>query len=123
MILEAFNKQCPVWVALVEGKSRNREQLGLETAEVDYRALDSERWYVPSYDLNSGQYRLVRSIPPNTSVVSNSAPFPPAESEYFDQFSVDKRETTTVSFMRNSEVRKSVLNRAGGGCELCGSYN
>lgn len=100
----------PVRVIICDGPPREPDATRSST---DKRMLDSEPWHVQAYDSSSGDCLLVRGVvaPP-----------------FIDQFEVEKlrgdaplrKETTTSSFERDPLVRRYVLERAKGYCELCG---
>lgn len=77
------------------------------------RILDPLPWSIASYDLATGQCRLVRGL---------------ELSRFIDQFSIKEMEThearrrdrTGTEPVRNYEVKQRALNRAQGKCEYCG---
>ena len=80
---------------------------------VDRRLLDDEHWSVAKYDNTNGSCTLSRGI---------------SELQYIDQFDDDElkseihntHESTSITYERSSQIRRSVLLRAKGYCELCG---
>ena len=76
------------------------------------RLLDEDNWHISSYD-NDGNCCLLRGIKPRKVV---------------DQFEIDdseekspiKKTVSSQIFERSPQIRKSVLARACGYCELCG---
>lgn len=62
LISEAYRKQKPVRVILVDGERTESDELGVSTA--DWRLLDSESWYVHDYNAYEGNYRLIRGLEP-----------------------------------------------------------
>lgn len=112
----------PVRVALLEGEQLPKDNLGFDSSAVKFRALDSEPWYIHEYQLETGAFRLVRSVPRQVD-----SPSPVTESQpdkFTDQFSnpdsPEKRTSTGTVYVRSPEVRESVLKRASGVCEFCG---
>jgi len=81
---------------------------------VERRSLDSEFWYVTSYDSDTGKCSLIRGEP---------------ELQYVDQFETNdtgtekpiKKELVSHVYERSQYVRREVLNRAKGLCEWCGT--
>jgi len=82
-------------------------------SRVERRLLDSDFWYVTSYDSDTGECGLKRGM---------------SELQYVDQFETvdidtvkpEKKESVAFVYERSSYVRKEVLNRAKGLCEWCG---
>jgi len=81
-------------------------------SHVERRLLDSEFWYVTSYDSDTGECSLKRGKP---------------ELKYVDQFvTIDtdtdkpkKKEAVSHVYERSPHVRRDVLMRARGLCEWC----
>lgn len=121
-LITCSQKAQPVRVALLEGDQLPKDELGLDSAAVKFRSLDSEPWYLHEYQMETGTFRLVRSVPPQRRVPSLTAEPPP--DKFTDQFSnpdyPEKRTSTGTVYVRSPEVRGSVLKRASGVCELCG---
>jgi 5-methylcytosine-specific restriction protein A len=122
LVQRAYRKSQPVRVVILEGKRRSDPDLGWDTSQVRYRALDSESWYVHSYSYGDGSCRLVRKVPPDRIPTENDTLS--LQPVFIDQFSlsapVSKHESTGFIFDRSSEVRRAVLERAAGVCECCG---
>lgn len=101
----------PVRVILCDGPPR---ESGATRSNADSRTLDNEPWYVKSYNNSNGDCLLVRGL---------MAP------EFIDQFELGKspkgtalrKETVASVFERSPQVRRYVLERAKGCCELCGA--
>ena len=122
LLQRGFHKAKPFRVVLLMGEPRAQTEFGWETSVVKFRSLDSENWYVHSYNNDDGLFRLVRSIPLGQT---SAQPIPaPALPEFVDQFFIPapaKRvavEATAIP--RSPEVRRKVLERAQGKCECCG---
>lgn len=102
----------PVRVIICDGVQREQKS-DRTKSNADTRLLDSEVWYIHSYNSDTGDCLLVRRKP---------AP------RYVDQFEqpvvtegeVKTRETTGLVFQRSAQVRNYVLSRAAGKCEWCG---
>ena len=112
----------PIRVALLEGEQLTKDNWGLDSSAVKFRSLDSEPWYIHEYQMDTGAFRLVRSVPPQ---VDSPSSVPESEPDKFtDQFSnpdyLEKRTTTGTIYVRSPEIRESVLKRASGICEFCG---
>lgn len=143
LLQRAFRKSQPVRVILLTGKPRQRDELGWDTAQVEYRNLDPEYWSVVSYSDEDGSFKMVRGV--QIEHVSQAAPSGPSESfgqplendktdqtksasdvkpNYVDQFSIleapERMATAGSAFQRSQEVRSRVLERAKGVCECCG---
>jgi 5-methylcytosine-specific restriction protein A len=117
-LISAFQAKEPVRVVILASNSQSKD----DEEPPKYRSLDTEQWYVHDYKMEIGFFRLVRS----TSQQADS-PLLPAESlhdKFVDQFSIPvdtkKQESTISAYVRNPEVRKTVLRRAAGVFEICG---
>ncbi len=113
LILNAFQAHRPVKVVVLGSNMEIKDK----DEPPKYRLLDSEDWFVHDYQMQTGRFCLVRSEPVKVMVSD-------AESDKIvDQFLLsnygDKRDSTTSVYIRNPEVRKAVLTRASGVCELC----
>lgn len=112
----------PIRVALLEGEQLPKDNLGLDSSAVKFRSLDSEPWYIHEYQMDTGAFRLVRSVPPQLDSPSSVTESQPGK--FTDQFSnpdsPEKRTSTGTIYVRSPEVRESVLKRASGVCEFCG---
>src|SRR5690606_17092194 len=86
-IQRAFRRSLPVRVILLVGA--RADKLGHDASKVTMRHLDSEAWWVESYDESSGQFALVRGTAHiGAPAASVPAPEPRAmQSPFVDQFS------------------------------------
>jgi hypothetical protein len=109
-IQKAARLNCPLRVIICDGvpgddSAKRRKSSGL---------LDTEFWHIGHYDSKNGDCLLVRGRP---------------NPVYEDQFGqvqlpivgVQRNVSITQVYMRSSQVRKYVLERARGNCELCGA--
>lgn len=102
-----------VRVIVNDGRMRERGDPNARPSQVTARQLDPEFWTLAHYDWTTGANTLVRGI---------------LGDRYVDQFDTreigaDEPEKSAKSgqvFKRDREVRRQVLNRAAGSCELCG---
>ncbi len=100
----------PVRVIVLDGERRNTKDPASRSSKVQYRELDIEQWHVKRYDRTTGDFILARG---------------PAQSAFVDQFHAfdaqrqDRVEVVVDKFVRNANVRRSVLARAKGRCEFC----
>jgi hypothetical protein len=109
----ALRDNLPVRVILLDGEMREREVLGSDPSRVKHRELDPEPWTITEYNWNTGAFELTRGI---------------LAARYVDQFDLDqadksgpeRRERNGSAFVRDPAVRRRVLLRAAGCCELCG---
>jgi 5-methylcytosine-specific restriction protein A len=109
----ALRDNLPIRVVLVDGRMRDIAAGESDSSSVRYRQLDPEPWTIGRYDWATGQVELVRGI--------FSTPF-------VDQFDLDladksqpaRRDRSASVFVRDPAVRRRVLERAAGRCELCG---
>lgn len=109
----ALRDNLPVRVIVNDGNQRNRHDPELRPSQVTARELDPEAWTITDYDWKTGQHELTRGIFAQTCV---------------DQFDLDlaekagpqRAEITTNAFIRDPAVRRRVLARSKGKCELCG---
>ncbi len=114
LLKQAFSAGKPVRVVVLDGHKRDESALGRDASRATLRSLDSTSWFVHAYDNESGRVRMVRGARP---VEAGPA--------FVDQFSVPdpvgKRQMSGTTYPRSTEVRASVLRRAEGICELCGT--
>ncbi len=83
------------------------------SSKAEKRFLDTETWYIDSYDSDSGECKLNRGV---RSIA------------YIDQFSIvdtsegvaKKKESKISAYERSPKVRSGALSRASGKCEWCG---
>lgn len=110
----ATRKKLPIRVIVCEGEMHGIEYGDDEASRVHKRLLDPTPWAVTHYDWDTGDVTLTRG----------ASPIP-----YVDQFSEDlstpgqpagKRKVEGEAYIRSDEVRRQVLQRARGVCELCG---
>lgn len=109
----ALRDNLPVRVIVNDGNQRNRHDPELRPSQVTARELDPEAWTITDYDWNTGQHELTRGIFAQPCV---------------DQFDLDlaekagpqRAEVTSNAFIRDPAVRRRVLARSKGNCELCG---
>lgn len=103
----------PLRVIICNGVQREQKtDRTKSTAET--RLLDSELWYVLSYDSDSGDCLLVRSQPTQKYVDQfQNLELPEGEGK--------RKEVTGQIFQRSPQVRNYVLARAKGLCEWCGA--
>lgn len=109
----ALRDHLPVRVIVNDGNQRNRHDPDLRPSQVKTRELDPEPWTITAYDWNTGQHELTRGIFDQPCV---------------DQFDLDladkaepkRTEVTSTPFIRDPAVRRRVLARSKGQCELCG---
>lgn len=121
-IQRAVFKKQPVRIIILIGDDMGTDKIGWDTSKVQYRSLDDEPWSIEQYNMDSGQFRLVRGNHA-TATVAQAIPVEPAPS-FVDQFSipvpVERVAVQTAVLPRSAEVRRKVLDRANGLCECCG---
>ena len=108
----AAKERLPVRAIICDGDMRDREDVDATASRVTARTLDPVPWAVSRYDAQTGQFELTRGALPHRLV---------------DQFAVDAtpssptetRDVTGKVFVRDPEVRRVALVRAGGKCEWC----
>ena len=108
----ALRDNLPIRVVLLDGVMRKKEELS-RPSRVKLRELDPEPWTITDYDWRTGAVELARGI---------------LDAPYVDQFDLDqsaksgpeRREQKGSVFVRDPAVRRRVLRRAAGLCELCG---
>jgi len=109
----ALKDNLPVRVILLDGVRRSKDDPALKPSRVMARELDPEPWTITAYDWATGEFELSRGI---------------FEQECVDQFDLDqadkagaeRQELTTSAIIRDPAVRRRVLLRSQGRCELCG---
>lgn len=67
-ISASYRKGLPLSVILLNGDRVGNSEIGSVTSNVKFRDLDSLKWYVHRYDIDSGDTRLVRGIPSEGSI-------------------------------------------------------
>lgn len=110
---KAWREKLPVKVVVCDGQPRDITTPGSAASKVERRLLDPVTWAVTQYDWVTGQAAVTRGVPPEP---------------YIDQFTLPPEASSTpfrtVRLVevanRSSEIRRAVLRRAGGVCELCG---
>jgi 5-methylcytosine-specific restriction protein A len=108
-IQRALQENLPIRVIVCDGERRGRNDA--KASRVDKRLLDPVPWSIAAYDHKTGRCILTRGV----------------HGRFVDQFSIEEdfaepaeRRTLLVeAFLRNPEVRRSVLLRACGRCEWC----
>ena len=113
-IQTALTDNLPIKVIVIDGIRRDRNNPSSSASRVERRLLDSVPWAVTAYDSRSGRCTITRGA---------------STKRYVDQFGLrasgealpERKDTTGQAFVRNPEVRKTVLGRARGKCELCGA--
>lgn len=109
----AWREKLPAKVVICDGRRRDIATPGTAASKVERRRLDSATWAVTRYDWQTGQAVVTRGVPPEP---------------YVDQFSLSSdglnEPARTVRLVevanRSATVRRDVLSRALGVCELCG---
>lgn len=130
----AYRNGIPLSVVIVSGPVREKEVEGQDFDRAIGRQLDSQRWLVKSFDDESGAFVLVRDGGDQAhdrhelsgdegGVEKPDAAFA-SETDVADQFATEKRPDTYiyngVQRYRDPNVRRLVLNRSEGACELTG---
>jgi 5-methylcytosine-specific restriction enzyme A len=123
----AFRQGRPLRIITLVGEKQDSSQLEVDASKVEFRLLDTEPWHVARYG-DDGSFVIRRGskdpvavddVAPANQAVQVEAP------AYVDQFSssaaVERRESIITEFVRSSRVRVSVLRRAEGRCEYCGT--
>jgi len=112
-IRRAAQENIPIRVIVVDGDKRSPSDRESKASRVKRRLLDSAEWSVLSYDQTSGLTTLKRGI--------RGGGFSDQFTEDFQGSDVVERvDKTGKAFVRNPEVRRIALERAGGRCEHCG---
>jgi 5-methylcytosine-specific restriction protein A len=130
----AYMNTTPVRVVIVTGPVRERETED-ERAKHDRatgRQLDDQQWFVESFDNDTGAFILVRGGNQASSVITADSDTTPVEAgtsmtsdaAVADQFVTDERPDTYTyngeQRYRDPSVRRRVLERSKGCCELTG---
>lgn len=108
----AVRNRLPIRVIVLDGDIRDAEDTKSKASRVQNRLLDPEPWAVTAYDWMTGECTITRG----------------AKLERFvDQFDISettseplKRYSSTENYVRDPQVRRQALERAGGKCEYCG---
>lgn len=104
LLQTAARLDMPVRVIICDGSHDNDG--------ADKRMLDSEPWYVGSYDSATGKCVLIRGL--KTELYIDQF-----EIEELPEGNVDSRDVTAKVYERCPKIRRFVLNRAKGRCEWC----
>lgn len=100
------------------------DELGHDASKVRYRMLDPEPWSVAEYDYDTGAFVLRRGGAAAKKEAAVAEEPELTAQVFIDQFSVEdvpeRRERLSATYVRSAEVRRRVLSRAAGSCELCG---
>lgn len=129
----AHRNGIPLSVVIVSGPVREKEVQGQDFDRAIGRELDSQRWLVESFDDESGAFVLVRDeggqsygLHEPDRDLGNAKGNDTAFGNLFvsDQFATETRPDTYiyngVQRYRDPNVRRLVLNRSEGVCELTG---
>lgn len=109
----AWREKLPVKVVICDGKRMDIASPSSKASQVERRSLDTTAWAVTEYNWESGQAVVSRGVTPEP---------------YVDQFtlpaSTHAEPSRTLRLVeitnRSAEVRRTVLRRSRGLCELCG---
>ena len=108
----AVNDHLPIRVVICAGVIRDRNDPDAVASKVERRLLDPVPWAVTNYEPKTGECILTRGAYSQVFVdqfsLRESSPSPP-----------ERRPVTGLVFVRDPEVRRRVLVRAGGRCEWC----
>lgn len=122
LLQRAFRRSQSVRVILLLGEDTGKSQVGWETSKVHFRSLDTDSWFVHSYDDENGKFNLVRSTPPHGP--DGDAEIFGEMEHYADQFETllapERKETSGYTYARSAVIRQTALQRAQGVCEFCG---
>lgn len=121
-VQRAASGKSPLRIIVLVGDDVGADKIGWDTSKVRYRSLDDELWTIEQYNMDSGQFRLVRGK--ITSTVAEGSTTEVSAPSFVDQFSIpapaERVEVLTAALPRSAEVRRRVLERAQGKCECCG---
>lgn len=118
-------RRAPLRIIVNEGEMRAEADLGRDSSVVRVRHLDPAEWHFAHYDNTSGSFLLQRglSAQPSSQVGARAEAIPSERfADQHDLAGTDTPERVSAEgrgFGRNAAVRKAVLGRADGRCELC----
>jgi 5-methylcytosine-specific restriction protein A len=126
----AYLRKIPVRVVIVSGAVRAKEDEGADFDRAIGRVLDESDWLVESFDSETGRFVLVRDFSEESAGdllgredEENSASV--GGDVFADQFTTEQRSDDYVFNgtvrKRDPSVRRKVLDRARGVCELTGT--
>lgn len=75
VVLTCLKLRSRVRLIMVDGPRRDTSS-ALETSEVSARSLDTEDWYVHSFDDQTGEYCIVRGVAPSAAIVKEAELLP-----------------------------------------------
>ena len=111
---ESFDNKYQVRTIIQFGENQSKGTGTKINASVKSRALDDHYWTVKSFEEKTGKFHLVRGDLIHSDCVE----------EVLDQFSLpippERIVGTNIGFNRSPSIRKEVLLRSKGICELCG---
>lgn len=106
-----------VRIIIGEGTQVQETDLGKESSSMTKRFLDGEPWLIKSYDDNIGEILLVRGLGEDIHQIVRSQI---AADQFEAPEVVGRKPVSAYVFKRSALVRKEVLDRSKGKCELCG---
>ncbi|MAW82522.1 MAG: HNH endonuclease [Parvularcula sp.] len=110
----ALRGNLPVRVILIDGIRRSKDDPTLTPSSVRARELDPKPWTIVAYDWDTGEFELSRGIFDQPCVDQ-------FDLDLADKVAVERQEKLTAAFVRDPAVRRRVLVRSKGRCELCGN--
>ena len=114
VVRNAYQRRQTVRVIINDGNKREGDSKSTKASVVKFRLLDPTPWSVIYYDRISGQFVLMRGVPPPKTVDQ-------FDLQLEEPFTAEKHTVTGEVFDRSPEVRRIVLERANGKCEFCGA--
>ena len=130
----AYRNTIPLNVVIVSGPVRAKDEEGQDFDRAVGRQLDIQSWVVESFDEESGAFVLVRAgssqvngrneLSHDDRVVEEPTAVIGGQIDIADQFFTEERRDTYtyngIQRYRDPNVRRLVLNRSEGVCELTG---
>lgn len=122
VVYEAFKKRAPVRVIIVAGDRKDAEDAAVASSKTSERLLDDSSWFIHSYDVYTGFYRIVRDVqpPPLVHVDPFEGIEDPAEDEDFREYldASDLSETEKDALIKarvgQGPFRQALIERWGG---------
>ena len=109
-VSESRRTGSPMNVILLDGNLADAKQAEYDSSSASFRMVDSAQWYVHHYDLNTGDFQLVRDVPALPPATPD--PFDNAEDPGLDP---DFLETLETGDLTRTEKETLIRLRVGQG--------
>lgn len=124
-VYEAYSKKLPIRFILLVGKRVDIEDAADDSSQVKFRELDTEPWYVHTFDTDTGVFKIIRGIapPPALSIDPFEGLLDPGLDPKFQSLIEDmdetERETLIKARVGQGPFRDALISRWKG-CSVTG---